>query len=267
MSGRRAGGGAELGFGVLGPLALLGARAPADLRGPRRRTLLALLLVHANEVVPDDVLLDELWGEAPPASGGTALRVRVSQLRVVLAAAGGETATLARRADGYVLGVDPARIDARRFERLLAHGREARRAGALDRAAETLREGLELWRGPALAEFAEQPRLRLEAARLAEQRAVAREELAEVELARGRHAAVVAELEALVAAEPLRERPRGLLMLALYRSGRQAEALALYHDTRRLLVDELGLEPSRALRELEAAILRQEPALDSARSP
>jgi DNA-binding SARP family transcriptional activator len=249
-------------FGILGPLVVhADGGAPVALRGRRRRTLLAVLLVNANEVVPDGVLFEELWPAEPPASGATALRVRVSQLRTVLADAG---ATLVRQADGYVLQVDPARIDARRFERLLAQGSEALRAGTPERAVRALREALRLWRGPALGEFADQPSVRLEAARLTELHVTAQEELAEAELALGHHAALVPELERLVAAEPLRERPRGLLMLALYRSGRQADALAAYREARRALVDELGLEPSRRLRELEAAILRQQPGLDAA---
>ena len=253
----------DLVFGILGPLEVYCEGAVLELRGPRRRALLALLLVNPNEVVSDGVLLDELWGARPPASGGTALRVRVSQLRSALPPAGPGGPTLARQADGYALRVDPLLIDARRFERSLSQGSEALRLGVNDRAAKALREGLDLWRGSALDEFADQSPVRLEAARLAELHASAREDLAEAELALGRHVALVPELEALIAAEPLRERPRGLLMLALYRSGRQVDALAAYQNARKMLGDQLGLAPSRTLRELEGAMLRQDLELEA----
>lgn len=237
-------------------------REPIPVQGARRRALLATLLVSANEVVSDVRLLEELWGADPPESGTAALRVRVSQLRHALAAGGGTAPVLARQAEGYVLRVDRSTIDASRFERLLAEGIEALRQGAPNEASVKLADGLALWRGPALEEFTDLPGAGAEAARLTELRLAAREELVEAQLAGGRHAEVIAELEALVAAEPLRERARGQLMLALYRSGRQAAALGAYREAQRTLREELGLEPSRALRELERGILTQEPALE-----
>lgn len=221
--------------------------------------------MRANEVVSDDRLIDELWGGDPPDSGGAALRVRVSQLRRALAegAPSAQGPELARQAQGYVLRVDPQALDARRFERLLAEGTEALRNGAAEQAAPALESALALWRGPALAEFTEQPTVAAEAARLDELRLAAREETVAARLALGHHAELVGELEALIARDPLRERPRGQLMLALYRSGRQADALNAYREARRTLVDELGIEPSRALRELERGILGQEAALES----
>ena len=246
-------------FRILGPLEAEVGGQLLPLRGRRQRSLLALLLLSANEVVPDDRLLEDLWGDEPPASGRAALRVRISQLRKALGEAG---AALLTRPPGYVLHVEPDRIDARLFERLAGTGREQLGAGSADLAAMTLREALGLWRGPALADVAYESFAQAEIARLEELRRTAIEDRIDADLALGRHAEVVGELEALVAAEPLRERLRGQLMLALYRSGRQADALAAYRDARQVLVDELGIEPGRALAELEAAVLRQDPALD-----
>jgi DNA-binding SARP family transcriptional activator len=243
-------------YRLLGPLEVddRGRRLP--LRGPRQRALLAALLVSANEVVPETVLLERVWGEARPQSGSAALRVRVSQLRKLVGDA------IETRAPGYRLVVGPDSVDARRFERL---AREGCRALAEDprSAAHILREALALWRGPVLADI-DEPFAVAEAARLDELRLVALEHALDAELALGRHAEAVAELDALVAELPLRENLRRLLMLALYRSGRQARALDVYRETRELLVDGLGLEPGSALRGLEAAILRQDPTLDLA---
>ena len=233
----------------------MGSEGAAPLRGPRQRALLTALLVSANEVVPEAVLLEQLWGDEPPRSGSTALRVRISQLRKLVGDA------IVTRPPGYLLATDPELIDARRFERLLGEGSRAL-ADDPERAASLLREGLALWRGPALADAGPVPTAAREAARLEELRVVALEHALEAELALGRHAEVVAELDALVAEEPLRENLRRLLMLALYRSGRQARALRVYRQGRERLVDELGIEPGAALRELEAAILRHDPALD-----
>ncbi len=246
-------------FRILGPLEAEVGGQLLPLRGRRQRSLLALLLLSANEVVPDDRLLEDLWGDEPPASGRAALRVRVSQLRKALGDAG---AALLTRPPGYVLHVEPDRIDARLFERLAGTGREQLGAGSADLAAMTLREALSLWRGPALADVAYETFAQGEIARLEELRRTAIEDRIDADLALGRHAEVVGELEALVAAEPLRERLRGQLMLALYRSGRQADALAAYRDGRQVLVEGLGIEPGRALAELEAAILRQDAVLD-----
>ncbi len=246
-------------FRVLGPLEAEVGGQLLPLRGRRQRALLALLLLNANEVVPDDRLLEDIWGDEPPSSGRAALRVRVSQLRKALGEAGGALLT---RPPGYVLHVEPDRIDSRLFERLVGEGRKQLAEGSAEIAGMTLREALGLWRGPALADVAYESFAQAEIARLEELRRSALEEQVEADLALGRHAELVGELESVVAAEPLRERLRGQLMLALYRSGRQADALAVYRDARQSLVEELGIEPGRALAELEAAILRQDPGLD-----
>ncbi len=246
-------------FHVLGPLEALDGGRRVPLRGEKQRALLAALLIRANEVVPEDVLLHELWGGTPPGSGKAALRVRVSQLRRTLGDGG---ARLVTRAPGYVLEAAEGELDARRFETLLAEGREARLAGDAARAVEVLQTALALWRGPPLADVAYEAFAQAEIARLRELRLTAVEELAEAELALGRHVPLVARLEALVAEHPLRERLRGQLMTALYRSGRQAEALAAYRAGREKLVEELGIEPGAELQELERAVLRQDSRLD-----
>lgn len=240
-------------YRLLGSLELVDGDRRLPLRGPRQRALLAALVVSVNEAVPETTLVERLWPDGPPASGSAALRVRVSQLRKLV---GGAIVT---RAPGYLLAADPEQIDARRFERLVAEG--CRLAEEPERAAAVLREALALWRGPALADVGPLPFAELEAARLDELRLVALERVLEAELALGRHAEAVVELEALVAEKPLRENLRRLLMLALYRSGRQARALDVYRRGRDRLLGELGIEPGPALRELEAAILRQDERL------
>jgi DNA-binding SARP family transcriptional activator len=246
-------------YRILGGLDVHDAGRPIAVQGPRRRALLVHLLVNANEVVPVERLLEDLWGAEQPASGISALRVRVSQLRKAIED-GGE-AVILTRPPGYVLHVAPDELDALRFERLLAEGRKALAAGRAELAAATLRDALALWRGPALADVAYEPWAQADIARLEELRRVALEERIDADLTLGRHAELVGELEALVTVEPLRERLRGQLMLALYRSGRQADALAAYRAAREALVGELGIDPSPALQELEGAILRQDPAL------
>jgi DNA-binding SARP family transcriptional activator len=235
---------------------------PLGLGGPRQRALLALLLLRANEVVSSDTLLDELWQDEPPLAGRAALRVRVSQLRKALGAE-----TVVTRAPGYTLAVGPEQLDLHRFERLLSDGTAELEAGRAEPAARLLRDALELWRGDALAELAYESFARPEITRLEELRLVAFERRVEADLALGRHVELVPELESAVARAQLRERLRGQLILALYRAGRQAEALEAYQSSRRALVDGLGIEPSRALVELQAAILRQDPALDPAPRP
>jgi predicted ATPase/DNA-binding SARP family transcriptional activator len=242
----------QLFFRILGPLEVEGEAGPVALVGRKQRALLGLLLLHAGEVVSSDRLVDELWGERPPATAATSLRNLVAQLRRRLGAE-----TIVTRAPGYLLRVEPERLDRARFERLLA---EARGAAPRERAR-LLREALALWRGPPLADLSFERFAQAEIQRLEELRLEALEERIEEELAEGRGGELVAELEALVAAQPLRERLRGQLMLALYRSGRQAEALDAYQTARRMLVEELGVEPSPALQELQGAILRQEPGL------
>jgi predicted ATPase/DNA-binding SARP family transcriptional activator len=227
-------------FRLLGPLEVESDGAVLPVGGPRQRALLAFLLLHANEVVRRERLIDALWGDEPPARAQNALQVAVHGLRRVLGPERVETV-----GDGYRLHVEPDELDLGRFQELLRQSPAA---------------ALELWRGPVLAGV-EAPFAAAEAARLEQLRLAAVEARIEAELARGDHALLVPELEALIAEHPYRERLRGHLMLALYRLGRQAEALDAYHAGRRLLVDQLGIEPGPDLRELERAILRQDPAL------
>jgi DNA-binding SARP family transcriptional activator len=243
-------------FRLLGPLEAVVDGTPVRLAAEKPRALLALLLLNRNRVVPTERLVDELWGEEPPARATKALQVYVSQLRKAL---GPER--LVTRPPGYELRVDEGEFDVARFESLAAAAREQLSAGNARAAAKGLRDALELWRGPALREFRAEPFAELAAARLEDQRLAAVEDRIKAELDSGETARVIPELEELVAAEPLRERPRELLMLALYRAGRQADALDLYRRTRDLFVNELGIEPGPGLRELEQAVLRQDTAL------
>jgi DNA-binding SARP family transcriptional activator len=252
-------------FRILGPLEVHHRGRPVAVRGGRSRALLAKLVLNLGESVPDDRLLEDMWGDAQPASGRAALRVRVSQLRKALAAAGRDEdlgAAIVTRGSGYALEADPDQVDARRFERLLGAGRRAMSAGRASEALALFDEGLTLWRGPALADLAYEVFVQPDVARLEELRLAAIEERVDAQLALGRHAELVGELEALVVTEPLRERLRGRLMLALYRSGRQADALSAFRDARRALTHDLGIEPGAALRDLERAILRHDVALD-----
>jgi DNA-binding SARP family transcriptional activator len=241
-------------FRILGPLEVVEHGRALALGGSRQRALLALLLTRANEVVSADRLIDELWGAEPPAAASNALQYHVSQLRKALAPA----EVIETRQPGYVLHVAPDDLDLLRFERLVE---EAQRAESPDLAARLLHDALGLWRGRALADLSDQPWSQAEINRLEELRLAAIELRIEADLALGRHSEVVGELERLIMEHPVRERLRGLLMRALYASGRQAEALTAYRETRALLVEELGIEPSPALQELEQAILRQDPAL------
>jgi DNA-binding SARP family transcriptional activator len=247
-------------FCILGPLEVLQDGAPVALGGSKQRALLALLVLHANEAMTTDRLVEELWGEEPPATAAKTVQVHVSRLRKALASRGGGGVVVTRER-GYELALGPDDLDARRFERLAAEGREELRAGRPERAAARLERALGLWRGAPLADLAYEPFAQREVPRLAELRAGAVEQLVDCKLALGRHAEVVGELETLIAAEPYREHLRGQLMLALYRSDRQADALQAYQDARRALVEELGIEPGQRLRDLEQAILAQDPAL------
>ena len=239
-------------YRLLGPLEVRTGDAPLPLAGTKPRALLALLLLNANRVVTRDRLVDELWGDRPPGTAVATIQVYVSRLRKLL-----PEGTLVTHTSGYLLAVEPDTVDLQRFERLVNDARDAAPA----RTSELLREALALWRGPPLADFGDEGFARAEAARLTELRLAALEQRVEADLALGRHVDLVAELEALVGQHPHRERLHGQLMLALYRAGRQAEALAAYRRTRAAL-DELGLEPTAALRRLERQILSQDPELD-----
>ena len=235
-------------FRILGPLEVDGPGGPMALGGQRQRALLAALLLEAGRVVPMDRLVDELWGEEPPRTATTSLHNSVSRLRRAL----GEE-LIETRAPGYLLKAEPEWIDATHFERLL---RAARGAAPRERR-ELLVQALSLWRGPALADFAFEQFAQAEIRRLEELRLVAVEERIDADLELGRHGDVTGELEALAAAHPLRESLRRQLMLALYRSGRQAEALDAYQEARARFVEELGIDPGPELRQLQAEILRQ----------
>ena len=242
---------------ILGPFEVReGGRLLALGRG-KQTALLARLVLDANRVVPVDVLIDDLWGEDPPETAVKMVQVYVSKLRKLLPAE-----TLRTRAPGYLLELPPGAVDLERFEALLAEGRSSLAAGRADETSARLREALELWRSPALAEF-EEPFALIETARLGELRLSALEERIDADLALGLHAELASELEALVARHPLRERLRGQHMLAVYRIGRQADALASYQAFRLRLSEELGIEPSSRLRELERRILRQDRDLEA----
>ncbi|HEX2053142.1 MAG TPA: BTAD domain-containing putative transcriptional regulator [Actinomycetota bacterium] len=252
-------------FRLLGPFELLRDGDPVDLGPHRQRAVLAALTIHANRVVSLDRLIDELWGEEAPAQAIGTLQAYVSNLRRVLEPDRSPREApkiLITQSPGYVLRIPPDSLDVSRFQALAAEGRrllESRDPGA---ARDRLDEALSLWRGAALADFAFEPFAHAEAARLEEMRLVAQEDRMQASLDLGEHASAVPQLEAAVSASPLRERLIGMLMLALYRSGRQADALAVYQSARRMLIEELGIDPSPALRRLEADILGQSPSLE-----
>jgi class 3 adenylate cyclase len=241
-------------FRILGPLEALDGRRSVRLGAAKPRALLGVLLLHANEVVSTARLVDELWGEEPPTTATKLVQGYVHALRKQL---GPETP--ATHPPGYRVGVDEGELDLLEFQRLI----EDARLAPAERAAELRRNALALWRGPPLADVVFEGPARHEVGRLSELHMSTQVELLEAELDLGRHSQVVGELELLVAAHPYQERLRGLLMLALYRSGRQAEALQAYKDARTVLSEELGLEPGQPLRDLETAILRQDVALAS----
>ena len=243
-------------FRILGPLEVLVDGRVVALGGTRQRAVLAILVLHRDEVVSVDRLIDALWGERPPATAKKTVQVYVSRLRKEL----GE-GMVATRGGGYVLEARPEDVDVERFTRLAGEGGEALERGDPDDASELLAEALALWRGPPLADLAYESFAQNEIARLEEGRLVAIEDRIDADLALRRHEALIAELERLIADHPTRERLRAQLMLALYRSGRQAEALETYREARRELDRELGLEPGPELQELERAILNQDPAI------
>jgi DNA-binding SARP family transcriptional activator len=246
---------------LLGPLELEHDGLPVPLGGRAQRALMARLLLEAGRAVPVDRLVEDLWGEEAPASAVKMVQIHVSALRKVL-----PEGVLVTRSPGYAVQIVPDAVDLVRFDRLHKNGQAALAAGSAARAAELLREAVALWRGPALGEF-DEPFAAIESARLEELRLAAIEDRIDAELALGHHAGLAGELEALVARHPLRERLHGQLMLALYRSGRQAEALEGYRGLRAMLTTELGIEPSPALRELERRMLQQDPGLEIAPRP
>jgi YVTN family beta-propeller protein len=248
-------------FRILGPLQVLDRGVDVPLGSPKERALLAVLLLHQGAVVSRERLIDELWGESPPPTAEKALNVHVSQLRKALGPNG--QATITTRHPGYAVVTGPEQLDATRFERLVADAQTQVSAGDVAFAAELLRDGLAIWRGPALAGIELESAGRNEANRLDELRLAAQMDRIDCDLARGSHEELIGELEALVADHPLRERLRGQLMLALYRSGRQADALGCYRQARETLVGELGIEPSPALQRLEKAILNHDRSLEA----
>jgi DNA-binding SARP family transcriptional activator len=249
-------------FRILGPLQVLREGRPVALEAPKQRTLLAVLLLHANEVVSTERLVDELWGDRPPPTAVKTLQVHVSQLRKAL---GGNTIVTSGR--GYVARVAAAEIDAARFRDLVAEARHLRGSRNHAEAAQAYRDALALWRGDALADVTLRADAQNELVQLDELRVTAVEERIDCELALGQHQALVDELGRLVAKHPYRERLAAQLLLALYRSGRQADALAAYRSTRRRLAEDLGIEPGDELRRLEQAILRHDPSLEPAPPP
>jgi DNA-binding SARP family transcriptional activator len=257
-------------FRLLGPLEVWDGDERIDLGGAKQRALLALLLLNANRTVRRTQVMEWLWDMEPPRTAGDLVQEYVSRLRQALRRyrdAEPSSRRLRTEASGYLLEVAQDELDLDHFERLVDQAHREIRAHDLELATGTLRQALGLWRGPALANLPESWAVGAESARLEDARLVALEERLEVDLALGRHDYLVGELETLVASYPNRERLRRQLMLALYRSGRQAEALAVYRNTRKLLVEELGLEPSPALQQLERAILRADPALEPAALP
>ena len=252
-------------FGILGPLEVWRAGCAVPLGGPRQRAVLALLLLEANRVVSLDRLAEDLWAGQPPDGWVTTVQIYVSHLRRVLEpgrARGAAGEVLVTRNRGYLLRVDGGRLDATRFQDGFAAGRAALEAGRYAEAAGTLRQALGLWRAGVLADLADYAFTRPEAARLEELRLAATEARVDADLALGRHHALTAELEQLVAGHPLREGLHGQLMLALYRCGRQADALAAYRRVRDLLAGELGIDPGEPLQRLHASVLAHDPALD-----
>ncbi|MGH2416815.1 MAG: BTAD domain-containing putative transcriptional regulator, partial [Candidatus Limnocylindria bacterium] len=249
-------------FRILGPTEVLDDGQPIPLPSGRGRALLALLALHAGEPISADRLIDELWGEDPPPTARTVVHGLVSRLRRVLdpdTVPAGPAGRLETVGSGYRLAIEPDAVDAHRFKRMIDEAREA----PVAEQATMLSAALALWRGPALADFAYEPFAQRAITALEELRIQAIEDRIQADLASGRTTELIPELEQLIGDHPFRERLRGSLMLALYRSGRQAAALEVYHDARTQLVEQLGLEPGPFLRELETAILKQDPVLEA----
>ncbi len=249
-------------FRILGPLEVHDVDGSVPLGPAKERALLAVLLLQASAVISRERLIGELWGESPPPTAAKALNVHVSQLRKTLARSG--DAPIVTRAPGYALVVDAESVDSAKFERLLAEARTHLVAGGdLASAAGLLREALSLWRGPALDGIELEAGARDEVGRLEHLRLAAQMDRIDCDLALGLHEHVIGELTGLLGEHPLRERLHGQLILALYRAGRQADALQAYRGAREQLVAELGIEPSPALQRLERAILNHDPALEA----
>jgi predicted ATPase/DNA-binding SARP family transcriptional activator len=246
-------------FGILGPLEVRADGHTVALGGARPRAVFAVLAVHANQPVSAERLAVALWGEDAPPSAVKTVQVYVARLRKALE----DPAALVTTPAGYRLRVLPGQLDAERFERQVADGRQALAAGRAEQAAAELREALELWRGPPLAELASAPFAPAEIARLEEQHLAAVEVRIDADLAAGRHAELIGELQQLTTQQPWRERLHAQLMLALYRSGRQADALEAYRHAREVLVEQLGIEPGAELHDLHEGILAHDPALDA----
>lgn len=249
-------------FRVLGPLEVVSDDGPIQLGGPKQRATLAILLLNANRVVSVERLADDLYAGETPVTAVNQVQRQISALRKVL----GSSSAIETRSPGYVIRLDPDQFDLGRFERLTRDAAAALNEGETERAAELLRQALDLWRGVPLADMTHEAFARGAIERLEEIRLAALEQRIEAELALGRHREVVGELEQLVLEHPLRESLRAQLMVALYRSGRQPEALDVCRKCRRMLVEEFGLEPTAALRDLERAILKQDPTLDLQRA-
>ena len=247
-------------FRILGPLEALDGDEPVALGGSKRRAVLALLVLRPNETVSAERLIDDLWGDAAPATAAKTLQAHVSRLRKALRGTGAD-GPIVTRAHGYELRVDPDDVDAHRFERLVSEARGKLAAERPSSATTLLESALALWRGPALADLAYEPFAQAEIGRLEDLRVDAQEQLVQARLALGQHTEVIGELEALIEEHPYREGLRAQLMLALYRADRQADALQAYQDARNRLVEELGIEPGERLRALESAILAHDPAL------
>lgn len=250
-------------FGVLGTLEVSDGEHHLSVRSIKQRSLLALLLCHHGTVARGDVLIDALWGEEAGDAGGKRLRLQVHRLRRTL----GAGAEIVHRPSGYLLRVPSDAVDAWTFDRLVQQGRRSLAAGHTAKGGDLLREALRLWRGPALSGLSDIPFLHRQATRLEEERLAALADRIDADLLLRRHTDLVGELTVLVREHPLRERFRSQLMVALYRGGRQAEALEVYRDGRRILARDLGLEPSPELRRLEVAILTSDSSLAATRPP
>lgn len=244
-------------FRILGPVEVWKDGRPVSLGRGKQRAVLALLVIDANRIVSSDRLIDQLWNGQPPATAATALQGHISGLRKALG-----PGVIATRRPGYVLQIEPEQVDLGRFERLREAARSALERGDPDASADKLRKALELWHGEAFADISSEPSIQAEAARLEDLRVATLEDRIDADLAAGGSAELVDELQRLVSTYPLRERLWGQLMLSLYRSGRQANALDAYRRARQTLVSELGLEPGPALRDLERRVLSHDPALD-----